>query len=154
MVHLLSSSSTFHPKHYKGDFSRTGYPMSPKRFTVTLGKSDISCVWSALYVRLCVLHDADTVPKWWWGKPAMYMSQVTVRCLSVRHFQHIGQTAWHRTELCPTALSVMLGHTAITLLLHNTGPECSPPTHTHKYIYTHTHFLATLVFKIHVSFHV
>lgn len=135
---MHASSSTFHPEHYKSDFPHL-YPMSPKSFPVTLGNSVISCVRSALYVRLRVLHDADTVPERWWGKPAMYMSQVTVRCLSVRHFQHIGQTARHRTELCPTALSVMLGHTAITLLLHNTGPECSPPTHTHKYIYARTH---------------
>lgn len=35
--------------------------------------------------------------------------------------QHRGQTAQQRTELCPTALGVMLGRTAITLLLHNTG---------------------------------
>lgn len=86
----------------------------------------------------------DTVPEKWWGKPAIYMSQVTVTCLSAHHFQHRGQTAQQRTELCPTALSVMLRHTAITLLLHNTGAECSPPPpplHTHINIYTHTHLV-------------
>lgn len=68
-------------------------------------------------------------------KPGLHTGQVTG---SVRRSQHQGQTAQHRTELCPTAPSVMLGHTAITLLLHNTGAECNPPPsplspHTQKY---------------------
>lgn len=59
-------------------------------------------------------------------KPGLRTGQVTG---SVRRSRHRGQTAQQRTELCPTAPSVMLGHTAITLLLHNTGAECTPPRH-------------------------
>lgn len=92
-----------------------------------------------------LFSDGDTVPEQQWGKPAIYMSQVTVTCLSAHHFQHRGQTAQQRTERCPTALSVMLGHTAITPLLHNTGAECSPPPihhhHHHMLKYTHTHLV-------------
>lgn len=81
------------------------------------------------------------------GKPAMYMSQVTVMCLSAHRFQHRGQAAQQRTELCPTALSVMPGHSAIALLLHNTGQKAAPlPLHTHKYIRTH-------LVKINMSVH-
>ena len=88
---------------------------------------------------LSVVSRDDTIPERHWGKPAIYMSQVTVTCLSVHHFQHQGQTAQQRTELCPTALSVMLGHSVITLLLHDTGQTATPPyTHTYKYTHTHT----------------
>lgn len=63
-------------------------------------------------------------------KPGLHTGQVTG---SVHRSQHRGQTAQQRTELCLTAPSVMLGQTAITLLLHNTGAECTPPSrHTHK----------------------
>lgn len=36
-----------------------------------------------------------------------------------------------RTEVCPTARGLMLGHTAITLLPHNTGAltKIHPPRH-------------------------
>lgn len=70
-------------------------------------------------------------------KPGLRTGQVTG---SVQRSQQRGQTAQQRTELCPTAPSVMLGHTAITLLLHNTGAECIPPRHTQKYTH-HATFL-------------
>lgn len=99
-----------------------------------------------------VLHDDDTIPGAVMGEAC-----------------HIHESGYCNVSVCATtsstkdrllseglnsvqqALSVMLGHTAITLLLHNTGQNAAPPpslhTHTHKY----THIF--LAIKINMSFH-
>lgn len=63
--------------------------------------------------------------------------------------QHQGQTAQQRTELCPTAPGVMLGHTAITLLLHSTGALTKIYTPRHLSAFTHSAITGSALVRLH-----